>query len=56
MPEGEYQDKQHHINPTIRAYAQQMRRERPVAEDKLWAQLRGKQTGFRFRYQHPIGS
>ncbi len=33
-----------------------MRRDRPVAEDMLWAQLRNKQTGFRFRYQHPIGS
>jgi very-short-patch-repair endonuclease len=45
---------EHRINPIILANAQQMRRERPAAEARLWSQLRGKQAGFKFRYQHPI--
>ena len=50
MPE----DKGHRNDPTIIANAQHLRQERSPAEAKLWAQLRDQQTGFKFRYQHPI--
>ncbi len=50
MPE----DKGHRTDPTIIANAYRLRQERPPAEAKLWSQLRNQQTGFKFRYQHPI--
>jgi very-short-patch-repair endonuclease len=39
----------------LRAFAQRLRRESTDAEALLWKLLRGKQLGFKFRRQHPIG-
>ncbi|PZS05868.1 MAG: hypothetical protein DLM69_00555 [Candidatus Chloroheliales bacterium] len=47
-------DKGHRTDPTTLANAYRLRQERPPAEAHLWAQLRNKQNGFKFRYQHPI--
>jgi len=35
--------------------ARKLRREMTLPEGLLWQRLRGKQTGFKFRSQHPIG-
>jgi len=36
--------------------ARELRAERPEVEGLLWSKLRGNQTGFKFRRQHPIGN
>jgi len=50
MPSG----KEHRTDPTILANAYRLRQERPLPEALLWSQLRSKQSGFKFRYQHPL--
>jgi len=35
--------------------ARKLRREQTLPEGLLWQRLRGQQTGFKFRRQHPIG-
>jgi very-short-patch-repair endonuclease len=42
-------------NPTARTNARRLRREMSLPEVMLWRILRQRQTGFRFRRQHPIG-
>lgn len=39
----------------LRVRRQELRRDATPAEQKLWSVLRKKQTGFKFRRQHPIG-
>lgn len=49
-------EKRHHIHPTIRTRARQLRRPQTPAEGKLWARLRNRQLGgYKFRRQHPVG-
>jgi very-short-patch-repair endonuclease len=45
----------HRIHPVILAYAREMRQPQTTAEENLWRVLRNRQTGFKFRRQHPIG-
>lgn len=40
---------------TLRERARRLRRNQTEAERKLWARLRARQLGTRFRRQHPIG-
>ncbi len=44
----------HRIHPIILARAREMRHVRTPAEATLWRALRNRQTGFKFRRQHPI--
>ncbi|HSA99835.1 MAG TPA: endonuclease domain-containing protein [Anaerolineales bacterium] len=44
----------HRIHPVILARAREMRHPQTVAEATLWHTLRNRQTGFKFRRQHPI--
>ena len=44
----------HRIHPVILAYAREMRQPQTIAEANLWRVLRNRQTGFKFRRQHPI--
>ena len=46
-------DKQH---PAEVWRARELRNRHPKAEVVLWTKLRGSQTGFKFRRQHPIGT
>ena len=46
----------HRIHPIILARAREMRHVRTPAEATLWRALRNRQTGFKFRRQHPIYS
>jgi very-short-patch-repair endonuclease len=39
----------------LKGYAKENRREMTIAEKILWEELRNKQTGYKFRKQHPIG-
>jgi very-short-patch-repair endonuclease len=39
----------------LKGYAKEKRREMTIAEKILWEELRNKQTGYKFRKQHPIG-
>ena len=42
------------IHPVILAHAREMRHTQTTAEATLWQALRNRQTGFKFRRQHPI--
>lgn len=44
----------HRIHPIILARAREMRHPQTPAEATLWRALRNRQTGFKFRRQHPI--
>ena len=44
----------HRIHPAILARAREMRHPQTAAETTLWHALRNRQTGFKFRRQHPI--
>ena len=44
----------HRIHPSILAYAREMRQPQTIAEANLWRVLRNRQSGFKFRRQHPI--
>ena len=44
----------HRIHPVILARAREMRHPQTPAEATLWRALRNRQTGFKFRRQHPI--
>ena len=44
----------HRIHPAILARAREMRHPQTPAEATLWRALRNRQTGFKFRRQHPI--
>lgn len=44
----------HRIHPAILARAREMRQPQTPAEATLWRILRNRQTGFKFRRQHPI--
>jgi very-short-patch-repair endonuclease len=44
----------HRIHPTILARAREMRHPQTPAEATLWRALRNRQTGHKFRRQHPI--
>jgi len=44
----------HRIHPVILARAREMRHPQTLAETTLWHMLRNRQTGFKFRRQHPI--
>jgi very-short-patch-repair endonuclease len=44
----------HRIHPVILAHAREMRQPQTPAEAALWRALRNRQTGFKFRRQHPI--
>src|SRR5512143_3201675 len=44
----------HRIHPVIHARAREMRHPQTPAEAMLWRVLRNRQTGFKFRRQHPI--
>jgi len=44
----------HRIHPVILARAREMRHPQTPAEATLWHALRNRQTGFKFRRQHPI--
>lgn len=44
----------HRIHPMILAHAREMRHPQTPAEAALWHVLRNRQTGFKFRRQHPI--
>jgi very-short-patch-repair endonuclease len=44
----------HRIHPVILTYAREMRQPQTIAEANLWRVLRNRQTGFKFRRQHPI--
>jgi very-short-patch-repair endonuclease len=44
----------HRIHPIILAHAREMRHPQTPAEATLWRVLRNRQTGFKFRRQHPI--
>jgi very-short-patch-repair endonuclease len=44
----------HRIHPIILAHAREMRHPQTPAEATLWRALRNRQTGFKFRRQHPI--
>jgi very-short-patch-repair endonuclease len=44
----------HRIHPVILARAREMRHPQTPAEANLWDALRNRQTGFKFRRQHPI--
>ncbi|MBN2118617.1 MAG: endonuclease domain-containing protein [Anaerolineales bacterium] len=44
----------HRIHPVILARAREMRHPQTLAETTLWHVLRNRQTGFKFRRQHPI--
>ena len=44
----------HRIHPIILARAREMRHVQTPAEATLWHALRNRQTGFKFRRQHPI--
>lgn len=47
--------KQDRIPPAIRTRARELRRPQTPAERVLWARLRNRQIGPKFRRQHPIG-
>ena len=47
-------EKRHRIHPVILAHAREMRHPQTPAEATLWRALRNRQTGFKFRRQHPI--
>jgi very-short-patch-repair endonuclease len=44
----------HRIHPLILAHAREMRHPQTLAEATLWRALRNRQTGLKFRRQHPI--
>ena len=44
----------HRIHPAILAHAREMRQPQTIAEANLWRVLRNRQSGFKFRRQHPI--
>lgn len=44
----------HRIHPVILARAREMRHPQTRSETTLWHVLRNRQTGFKFRRQHPI--
>jgi very-short-patch-repair endonuclease len=44
----------HRVHPTILARAREMRHPQTAAEAALWHALRNRQTGYKFRRQHPI--
>jgi len=44
----------HRIHPVVLAHAREMRHPQTPAEAMLWRALRNRQTGFKFRRQHPI--
>jgi len=44
----------HRIHPVILAHAREMRHPQTSAETTLWNVLRNKNTGYKFRRQHPI--
>jgi very-short-patch-repair endonuclease len=44
----------HRIHPVILERAREMRHPQTFAEATLWHALRNRQTGFKFRRQHPI--
>jgi len=44
----------HRIHPIILARAREMRHPQTPSEASLWRTLRNRQTGFKFRRQHPI--
>jgi very-short-patch-repair endonuclease len=44
----------HRIHPIILARAREMRHPQTPTEAALWRALRNRQTGFKFRRQHPI--
>lgn len=44
----------HRIHPIILARAREMRHPQTPTEAALWRVLRNRQTGFKFRRQHPI--
>jgi len=46
----------HRIHPVILARAREMRHAETPPEATLWRALRNRQTGFKFRRQHPIDS
>ncbi|WP_380783300.1 endonuclease domain-containing protein [Sphingomonas sp. R86520] len=45
----------HALRPEV-ALARKVCRKMSRSEVLLWRQLRGQKTGFKFRYQHPIGA
>ena len=48
-------DRGHHrVKPELLQCARSLRQPQTAAERKLWARLRDKQIGFKFRRQHPI--
>jgi very-short-patch-repair endonuclease len=46
---------QNQATPQASVNARTLRRDMTDAERKLWSGLRGKQLGFKFRRQHPLG-
>src|SRR4030095_2856124 len=42
--------------PNLFGFAKMMRKYPTKAEEILWQRLRGKQTGYKFRRQHPFGN
>jgi very-short-patch-repair endonuclease len=44
----------HRIHPVILARAREMRQPQTPAETMLWGALRNRQTGYKFRRQHPV--
>jgi very-short-patch-repair endonuclease len=44
----------HRIHPIILAHAREMRHPQTPAEAGVWRALRNRQTGYKFRRQHPI--
>lgn len=51
---GQHMETRHRIHPAILAHAREMRHPQTPAEATLWRVLRNRQTGFKFRRQHPI--
>jgi len=46
--------KRHRIHPLILTHAREMRHPQTPAESELWRALRNRQSGYKFRRQHPV--
>ncbi len=55
MPDEPPVGGRYHSDPQLLARARELRRMQTPAEAKLWAVLRGRHLGYKFRRQHPLG-